>query len=214
VSTRRRGRPATGEPTPVTDIEILDMALEAFAELGYEGASIRDLGRRLDVSHNLIPQRFGTKEKLWYAAVDQGFGRLSVDLWTVLQDPPGDEIGRLRIMVQRFIEASAGHPALLRVINQEATTPGPRLDYLFRQFIEPIRLFGDSVLAPLSERGLARATPASLFYFLLVHGAGGPFALSPLAQHFGETVDPSDPVAVREHAERVVEILFDGLLRT
>lgn len=32
------------------------------------------------VSHNAIPQRFGSKKKLWDAAVDHGFGRVSEDL--------------------------------------------------------------------------------------------------------------------------------------
>ena len=36
---------------------------------------VREIARRLDVSHNLIPQRFGSKEDLWYAAVDHGLGR-------------------------------------------------------------------------------------------------------------------------------------------
>jgi hypothetical protein len=32
------------------------------------------------VSHNVIPQRFGSKKKLWDAAVDHGFGRVSEEL--------------------------------------------------------------------------------------------------------------------------------------
>lgn len=196
----------------IGDVEILDAALLAFSELGYEGTSIRELSRELDVSHNLIPQRFGSKERLWYAAIDQGFGRLSIELLTVLQDPPGDEVGRLRSMVQRFIEANASHPALLRIINQEATTPGPRLDYLFETFIAPMREFGDAVLAQLAATGKLRTTSVSLFYFLIVHGAGGPAALGPLAGLFGEPVDPTDPESVRRHAEQAVAVLFDGLV--
>ena len=57
---------------------MLEAALVSFAELGYEGTSVRDLCRQLGVSHNLIHQRFGSKDDLWYAAVDHGF----VALWS------------------------------------------------------------------------------------------------------------------------------------
>jgi TetR/AcrR family transcriptional regulator len=193
-------------------MEIRDAALRVFAEHGYEGTSMRELARELGVSHNLIPQRLGSKEELWYQSIDQGFGRLSVELWTVLQDPPGDAIGRLRSMVQRFIEANAAHPSLLRIINQEATSPGPRLDYLFENFISPMREFGDAVLSSLAAEGKVRTTSVSLFYFLMVHGAGGPFSLGPLAERFGEVIDPNDADAVSRHAAEAVAVLFDGLI--
>ena len=40
--------------------------------------------RSLGVSHNLIPQRIGSKDDLWRAAVAQGFGRLAAE-WNALE---------------------------------------------------------------------------------------------------------------------------------
>ena len=48
----------------------------------------------------------------------------------------------------RFVEANAARPALLRIINQEASAPGPRFDYLFDGFIEPVRQAGEAFLSP------------------------------------------------------------------
>ena len=59
---RRRGRPAFGD-SPVSIDEILLAALQAFAERGYDGMSLRDLNSRLGVSHNLIFQRVGRKDR-------------------------------------------------------------------------------------------------------------------------------------------------------
>ena len=67
-TTRRRGRPSADDPV-LTDIEIRDAALRVFAEHGYEGTSMRELARELGVSHNLIPQRLGSKEQLWYLSL-------------------------------------------------------------------------------------------------------------------------------------------------
>jgi TetR/AcrR family transcriptional regulator len=96
---RRRGRPAADEATLSTE-DLLDAALEAFAERGYDGTSVREVARRLGVSHNLIPQRVGSKETLWFAAVDHGFGALSGDLAATAEASAGlDDVEQLRALV-------------------------------------------------------------------------------------------------------------------
>ena len=214
MATRSRGRPAAGEEAISTEA-LLDAALEAFAERGFDGTSVRELARELDVSHNLIPQRIGSKERLWFAAVDHGFGALAVALAEVLADDDAaqlDDLGRLRALVQRFIEANAARPALLRIISQEAIAPGPRLDHLFDNFIDPVRVFGDELLHRLRAAGTVRTESVSLVYFLMTHGGGGPLALPGLAARFGHPVDPTDPEAVRRHAEEATSVIFDGLV--
>src|SRR5258705_11929440 len=67
---RRVGRPS--QPTDVpTEAEILARGLAAFAELGYASASVRELARRLGVSHNFINDRYGSKELFWRAVIDR-----------------------------------------------------------------------------------------------------------------------------------------------
>lgn len=194
---------------------MLDAALEAFAERGFDGTSVREVARTLGVSHNLIPQRFGSKERLWYAAVDHGFGRLAVELvdaTQALQAEELDELDRLRALVVRFVEANAARPSLLRIINQEATAPGPRLDHLYEQYIDPVREFGSQLLAELGRRGEVRSDSVMLLYFLMVHGAGGPFALPGLAARFGEPVEDLDDDARHRRAVQAVDVIFDGLV--
>lgn len=197
-------------PAP-TDTQMLDAALEAFAEHGFAGTSVRELARHLGVSHNLLPQRFGSKERLWYAAVDHGFGTLGIDLLPVFDGSFPDDLARLRAWMIRFVEANAARPALLRIINREAVSPGPRLDYLFDRYIDPVRQAGEAFLTDLHERAMVSTTSVGLVYFLMTHGAGGPTAFPALAARFGDTVPPDDPDAIRRHAEEAVDLLFDGL---
>lgn len=209
---RRRGRPAADEVALATD-DLLDGALEAFADRGFDGTSVRELARRLGVSHNLIPQRIGSKERLWFAAVDHGFGALSADLAVAIEASAGlDDVEQLRALVTAFIAANARRPALLRIINQEAVADGPRLDHLFVNYIEPVRRYGVAVLARLEDQGRVRSGSVGLVYFLMTHGAAGPVALPGLAERFGETVDPHDEEAVQRHAEATAAMIFDGLL--
>jgi AcrR family transcriptional regulator len=191
---------------------MLDAALDAFATQGFAGMSVRELARQLGVSHNLIPQRFGSKQRLWYAAVDHGFSALAHELIAVVNDTEGQEdIDRLRAVVVRFVEANAARPALQRIILQEAASPGPRLDHLFGRYIEPVRQFGEAVLTNLYEAGEVRTRSVGLMYFLMTHGVGGALALPALADRFGEPVDSADPEAVHRHAVEAVDVLFEGL---
>lgn len=209
MTTRPRGRPLR---TAVSDEELLDAALQAFGENGYDGTSVREIARRLEVSHNLIPQRFGSKEDLWYAAVDHGFGRLGADLTREAQTLGSDELLILRGLIRSFIETNAMHPSLLQIINQEASQPGPRLDYLFNTFIKPVRDFGDAWLTRLAEEGRIRPVSVSLIYFLMTHGAGGLFALPALTKRLGKGVKNTSGMSIREQAESAVNLFFDGLL--
>lgn len=216
-SVRRRGRPSAADEAALDTDRLLAAALDAFAERGFDGTSVRELARDLGVSHNLIPQRIGTKEQLWFAAVDHGFGALAAALGeagATVDAAGGDDIARLRALVVGFIEANARRPALLRIINQEAALDGPRLDHLFTRYIDPVRAYGADLLARLEASGRVRTGSVSLVYFLMTHGAGGPLSLPGLAARFGEAVDPEDPEAVRRHAERAAAVIFDGLLVT
>lgn len=212
---RRRGRPAVDDEVALDTAVLLDAALDAFAERGFEGTSVRELARELGVSHNLIPQRIGSKEQLWFAAVDHGFGALAAALaeaGAAADAAGGDDVERLRALVVGFVEANARRPALLRIINQEATADGPRLDHLFDRYIDPVRAYGADLLGRLEAAGRVRTGSVSLIYFLMTHGAGGPLALPGLAQRFGEAVDPDDAAAVHRHALAATAVIFDGLL--
>jgi AcrR family transcriptional regulator len=193
------------------DDELLDAALAAFAERGFDGTSVREIARDLGVSHNLIPQRFGSKERLWYAAIDHGARVISRELLAQPIDVGGDDIAALRSAFVRLVEVNATHPALIRIVNHEAARPGKRLDYLFDEYIQKVRKFGEALLTPLRAAGKIRTDSTSIIYFLMTHGAAGPFAVPALASRFGE-IDLDDPAAIHDRAVVVVDLLFDGLL--
>jgi AcrR family transcriptional regulator len=211
-SARRTPTGDDGRAAP-SDAELLDAALVAFAEQGYSGTSVRRLARQLGVHHNHIPQRFGSKERLWYAAVDHGFGIVYRDLLRAFAEPFPDELARLRALVVRFIEINAQRPALLRIVNSEAVIGGARLEHLFREYIEPVRRYGEAVLSKLEARGEVRTASVGIIYFLMASGAGGPIVFPGLAERFGVGLDPGDPEAVHRLAVETVDVLFDGIRR-
>src|SRR5437762_5117896 len=100
-------RKRTGQPksydAPVTLEQILDAAFRAFATYGYDGVAVRTLNRELGVSHNLIHQRFGSKQGLWYAAVDRAFSQQVTQLATVFDPTLADPLDQLNYAIRRFV---------------------------------------------------------------------------------------------------------------
>lgn len=212
MAARNRGRPAHGEEAVVSDDVLLDAVLKAFGENGFDGTSVREIARGLDVSHNLIPQRFGTKKQLWFTAIDHGFGRLQIDLMRKADSLGDEQLAVLRGIVAFFIETNARHPFLLQIINQEASRPGPRLDYLFDTYIKPVRDFGERWLDQLAAEGQISKVSVTVLYFLMTHGAGGLFALPALTSRLAGPGDPAHDDDIRAQSEQIAHILFDGLL--
>src|SRR6201986_2206659 len=125
-----------GRPRIRDDDEILRAALHAFAEHGYEGMSLRTLNAEMGLSRGTINQRFGSKEQLWYAAVDHEFRRLTDDLNAELQHRtvPDDDLARVREGIRAFLIASVRRPELVRLMNQEGLHSTSRLDYIMTSF--------------------------------------------------------------------------------
>jgi AcrR family transcriptional regulator len=190
--------------------EILDKALTMFATVGYDGMSLRTLNRELGVSHNLIHQRFGTKENLWRAAVDYGFGRLVRHMQGLFDPTLTEPLEQLRLAIRRFVVFSAAHPELVALMNIEGRQDTDRLSYIYDTYIEVALKDVARLLAHLGDEGIIRPIPLRSFHFLLAHGATAPHALVPLATKFDPT-SPCEPAAIEEHADLVSTVLVEGL---
>jgi TetR/AcrR family transcriptional regulator len=190
----------------VTDGDLLDMALDAFADGGYEGTSVRELCRRLEVSHNLVHERYGSKEQLWYAAIDHGFRQLASELAAAAMEIGGDDLDRLRAILIRYVEVTARRPALIRIINAEAARPGGRLDHVYEQYIRPAHDVADAVLRSLERAGRVRRVSPAALHFLVGHGAGGIVSLPGLAGRF-----PGDHGTLTEQAREAVDVVLRGI---
>lgn len=190
--------------------QILDKALTMFATVGYDGMSLRTLNRELGVSHNLIHQRFGTKEELWRAAVDFGFGRLIRHMQGLFDPTLSEPLEQLRLAIRRFVVFSADHPELVALMNIEGRQDTDRLSYIYDTYIEVALKDVARLLAHLAEEGVIRPIPLRTFHFLLAHGATALHSLVPLATKF-DPASPCEPAAIQEHARLVSTVVVEGL---
>jgi AcrR family transcriptional regulator len=206
---KRRGRPKA-EDAPAALDEILDAALRAFATNGYDGVSVRTLNRELGVSHNLIHQRFGSKQGLWFAAVDHAFSQQVTELATAFDPTLVDPLDQLNHAIRRFVRYSAERPELLGLMNIEARVDSDRLDYIYDNYISPALAPLGRLLDHLHRNRRIRPISLRALFFLIAHGAAAPFTLAALARHF-DSADPRDPDQVVEQAALTADVITNGL---
>jgi AcrR family transcriptional regulator len=203
---RRAGRPTQPTGIPAEE-EILARGLAAFAELGYEGASVRELARRLGVSHNFINDRYGSKERFWRAVIDQSLIAQVKRLWAALDVSSEDDLTRLRNLVHAFHQANVAEPDLPRILQYESIHGGKRLEYVFEQYLAPVRDAVAPLVRNLVEQGRVRPFPIDVMVYAVVAmsavNAEGPF-VSLLGDTF--SADASG------FASMLSDILLDGLV--
>src|SRR3984893_3099938 len=206
---KRTGRPRA-QDAPATLEQILDAALCAFATYGYDGVAVRTLNRELGVSHNLIHQRFGSKQGLWYAAVDRAFSQQITELATVFDPTLADPLDQLNHAIRSFVHYSAERPELLGLMNIEARVDSERLDYIYDSYIAPSLAPLGRLLDYLNKNGRIRPISLRALFFLISHGAAAPSTLVALARRFDST-DPLDPKQVADQAALTADVITSGL---
>lgn len=208
---QNRARRAPGRPRAedsVDEAAFLQAALAAFSRLGYGGVSVRELSKALGVSHSWVHQRFGSKDGLWRASVDHGFGQ---QLAVVAFDPTiSDPLEQFEHAIREFLRYSAAHPELALLMNAEGTQDTARLDYIYENYISPALEPFDRLLRHLVAEGRVRPVSMRTVFLLLGHGATAMFGLVPLARRL-DRADPTSAKTVREHIEAVTRIIVDGL---
>jgi AcrR family transcriptional regulator len=101
---------------------ILAAARISFGELGFEAATIRGVAARAGVDPALVHHYFGTKQRLFLAAME-----IPVDFADVIPlvlDGPPEELGtRIARYFLELWDSPAMHPLLLGIVRSAATDP-------------------------------------------------------------------------------------------
>jgi AcrR family transcriptional regulator len=171
--------------------EILQRSLEAFAELGYEAVSVRQLNERLGMGHTFIHDRYGSKEAFWRAVMDAAIGHVTDEVMAAFdKEQPADDLARLTAGVRAFHQAAAHRPHLTRVVNYEAGRDSPRLAYLYT-LMSPLNEAARPVFDRLVRQGTLRDIPWYLFHFAITKPLTM-YGQAPLARLLGRPDDADD----------------------
>ena len=207
---RARGRPALNAVQAVDEDQLLGLAFSTFAERGYEGTTLRDLSKRLGVSHNLLNVRFGRKEDLWVRAVDWRMAQASPFVEAAFDEPADAEV-RLRHLIQRFCLWATRNGDIVSLTNVEGCRSTWRLDHIVERFVLPFQQRLDDLLDAVRRRRPVHDLSTPALMALLVQGVGFYFSAVPMQQRLGAGGEVDDAHAAAQ-ADRLAGFLLAALL--
>ena len=205
---RKPTAPAPPAKTAATPERIVEAALAAFAERGFDGASTRDIAAAAGVNQGLITYHFSSKEELWKAAVERAFEGLRQAFAPAAQMLADvDAATRLRLVVRQFVRFTAAHPELHRLIVQEGKSDSARHRWLVDRHIRPLFESTLAIIREAQGEHLLPAIPAAHLHYIFLGAAAHLFMVAPEYRRLtGE--DPTRPEAVEAHADAIVDLLM------
>jgi AcrR family transcriptional regulator len=153
----RRKVSVRAEATKQRRAEILAAASAAFAEVGYNATSLRDVAARAGLSHTGLLHHFPDKPGLLEAVLDDRVERASAELPLESDDP--ETFLRALVQVAESDAADPDNARLFAVLSAEALTAGhPAHGYMARWFASVRSRLADA-FAKLEEQGRYRGRP-------------------------------------------------------
>ncbi len=112
--------------------KIVTAAVSAFSELGFHGASTREIASRAETNQGLITYHFRSKDLLWRAAADKVFSNLRSVLARLRRAEPagGDSREQARESIRQYVRFAAAHPELFRLMVEEGKSADDRMQWL------------------------------------------------------------------------------------
>ena len=98
---------------------IIHIAIELFAEKGFEGTSIRELATKADVNVAMVNYYFGSKDKLFEAIVEKKASHMKGKLVELQANTTLTELQKIDVIIESYVDRLLSQPGYHRVIHQE-----------------------------------------------------------------------------------------------
>lgn len=182
---------------------IVEAATGAFSELGFHGASTREIAARAGANQGLITYHFRSKDELWKAVADRIFSLLRT---TLRPGPPiGDMRRQARETIRQYVRFAALHPELFRLMVEEGRTDDDRMQWLVDTHMKPLYAGFERLLAEYVPGADSAIVP---YAFYAVAGASSlMFAVGPECRRL-TGLDPARKKAIEAHAEFVSRLFI------
>jgi TetR/AcrR family transcriptional regulator len=186
---------------------IIEAAREAFSTLGFEGAPLRSVAKEAGVPHQLATYYFKTKEELWMAVMDELAIGFFERLGKRIRGLDGvDAATKLRLVVREFVEYSAEHPQLHRLMTMEGRRESERLIWLIRRHVSRFFAISTKLIREAQALGVVRPGDPGQLHYCAIGIATAAFSLAPEY----ELVTGNDPFT-RSHVEQIADLVCDFL---
>ena len=131
---KKRGRPKGSKQIDKT--AILEVAIQEFANRGFDGARQRDIALTAGITISLMNYHFDGKNDLWKQAVSH-LGKKLTQRFIEVQGYFKDlkDIAALKAYTRQFIYFSAEHPEFYKIVFHEMCTKTERATWLIETIL-------------------------------------------------------------------------------
>lgn len=145
--------PPKNQQKSVTEVRILEAAVQLFARSGFSGTSTREIAQLAGVNETTLFRYYGTKKELFWAGLEARLSRikLSRELQSALsgEDDPAEVLPKV---FQFLVELIWGQPDLMRFLYVSALEL-PRSDDIYRKHLGAIFDSVSAYLTRCAKRG-------------------------------------------------------------
>lgn len=183
--------------------EILDAAVQLFAEHGYRQADVQVLADQLGVGKGTVYRYFASKEKLFLAAVDRSMQRARDEIEAAVGQQ-GDCLDQMSTAVRTYLAYFDSHPEVVELLIQERAEFKDRQKSTYFVYEEAGRKERRQRLKQLMADGRMRRMPVDPVIDVvnnLLYGAM-------FTNYFAGRRKPFE-----QQAEEIVDIVFHGILQ-
>lgn len=144
--------------TDSTQDRILDAAEVQFAELGYDGTTLRQIAQRVGIKEPSIYAHFAGKEAVYGAVIDRALQPFHAELeaWVKTEMTLRDLLG----IPRRLLELHSRHPYAARIMHREFCLPQDRINPQVRAWLDQIALQSQAFMTELQGQGQPAPDPA------------------------------------------------------
>ncbi len=152
---------------------VLKAAAQLFGQLGFDGTSFSIVAERAGEKKSFVQYHFENKEVLWRETVSYVWLQRNNALPRYIEDislqrhSPDDNKTMIRELCRNILQFTFAHPEWVKIMFQEASAPGPRLDWLVKEFIGTDFIEGKAMIELGQHHGvLPKVQPMDLLHIL------------------------------------------------
>ncbi len=188
---------------------IMKSARKAFAENGFDAASIRDIAASVDMTHTLIRYHFGSKEELWKDVVTDMFQKLDAALSEEAIGPVDFATREgLTVFLRHYIRYCADNPEHARIMIGESLHGGERLKWMIT-YIRKSHQALIPIFKQLMKTGVVPEVWLISLFYAISAVCQMPFVLSnAIKELYG--IDMHQDAAINAHTETVIALLLNS----
>ena len=188
---------------------ILLAAERVFAEKGFKGATIREVGKQAGIANSLIFYYFKNKVVLYEAVFQHAFGKLE-DLIQQNLNLDLDRLNTVKELMFSITEFASTHRNLMRILTREILDNGSIIQKITQKYFKPLYDFAAEFLAEGKKEALFRDVNPLQFLVSLMGMTVFYFVSDPLLQAVGVR-DPYGSKAIETRKLEVWNVVRSSL---